>query len=232
MKGFKPLAACFMTVMAAMAALPLMNCSHKPKFEPAKNDLYGELQKKKQKLNEKGVVAEVAIGESKSLQTGIDKAELEARAKLARSLESKTSSLQKKFQEEVGREFSDHFSQTVKNLSDRMLRGTTLADTRFEQDAEGNYRVYGLMVLDADLYLKSVTADLDADKARRDRFRASRAYKELNDEIQAFQEWKKQEAAPIGATETATPAAGPAQRTAPAAQPAAQQTAQQPGEGS
>lgn len=219
MNRLKTLSACL------VAALPLMHCSQKPKFEATKNDLYGELQAKKRKLNEKGVVAEVAIAESRALQTGIDKAELEARARLARSLESKTSSLQKKFQEEVGREFSDHFSQTVKSISDRMLRGTSLADTRFEQDGEGNYRVYGLMVLDSDLYLKSLSGELDADKATRDRFRASRAYKELNDEIRAFQEWKQQEA---GAR--ALPGAVP-QADAPLPQNPSQ-TAQRPAAGS
>jgi hypothetical protein len=183
-------------LLACLAALPLLHCSHKPRFEPAKNDLYGELQKKKLKLNEKGVVAEVAIGESQNLQAGIDKAELEARARLSRALESKTSTLQKKFQEEVGKEFSDHFSQAVKSLSDRTLRGTTLRETLFEQNAEGAYRVYGLMVLDSDVYMKAVAAELEADKATRDRFRASKAYKELNAEIDAYREWKKQEAAP------------------------------------
>ena len=220
MNRLKTLSACL------VAALPLLHCSQKPKFETTKNDLYGELQNKKRKLNEKGVVAEVAIAESRNLQTGIDKAELEARAKLSRSLESKTSSLQKKFQEEVGREFSDHFSQTVKSISDRMLRGTSLTDTRFEQDGEGNYRVYGLMVLDSDLYLKSLSGELDADKAMRDRFRASRAYKELNDEIRAFQEWKQAEA---GAR--ALPNAVP--RAEPESLPEnPSQTAQQPAAGS
>jgi hypothetical protein len=216
MKGIKTLAACM------VAALPLLHCSHKPKFEAAKNDLYGELQKKKQKLNGKGVPAEVAIAESRNLQTGIDKVELEARAKLSRALESKTSSLQKKFQEEVGKEFSDHFSQTVKNLSDRMLRGSTLSETRFEQDGEGNYRVYGLMVLDSDAYLKALAGDLEADKAQRDRFRASRAYKELNEEIRAFQEWKKEEAA--------APAAAPAAESSQPGTPAP--VVQRPAEGS
>ncbi|MDB5103664.1 MAG: putative lipoprotein [Fibrobacteres bacterium] len=193
--GTGTLAACLM----ALAALSLIECSHKPKYEAAKNDLYGELQSKKKKLNGKGVAAEVAIGESKNLQTGIDKAELEARAKLSRSLESKTSSLQKKFQEEVGREFSEHFSQAVKSISDQTLRGTTLQETRFEQNAEGAYRVYGLMVLDSDLYMKALAGELDADKATRDRFRASRAYKELNEEIEAFREWKQRESAPESA---------------------------------
>jgi hypothetical protein len=179
-----------------LATLCLLNCSHKPKFQPVKNDIFGELQNKKKKLAEKGILAEVAIGESRNLQTGIDKTELEARAKLSRALESKTSSLQKKFQEEVGREFSDHFSQAAKTISDQMLRGSTLQETRFEQNAEGTYRVYGLMVLDSDLYMKAMAGEFEADKANRDRWRATKAYKDLNAEVAAFQEWKRQEAAP------------------------------------
>lgn len=186
--------------LGLMMALPLVNCSQKPKaFAPAKNDVLGELQEKKKKLGEKGVLAEVGIGESKNLQTAINKAELEARARLTRALETKTSSLQKKFQEDVGREFTDHFSQTVKSISDRILRGTTLAETPFEQNGEGVYRVYGLMILDAEMYAKGLAEQLEADQALRDRWRASRAYKELNDEVQAFQEWKRQEALPPSA---------------------------------
>ncbi len=189
-------------VVSLLSALPLLNCSHKPKFQPVKNDIFGELQTKKKKLGEKGILAEVAIGESRNLQAGIDKTELETRAKLSRALESKTSSLQKKFQEEVGREFSDHFSQAAKTISDQMLRGSTLQETRFEQNSEGTYRVYGLMVLDSDLYMKAMAGELEADKANRDRWRASKAYKELNDEVAAFQEWKRQEAAPPVSAQT------------------------------
>lgn len=186
-----------MKIAACLAlALPLLNCSHKPKFQPAKNDILGEEQSRKKKLNEKGTLAEIGIGESKNLQTAIDKAELDARARLTRSLETKTSSLQKKFREEVGGETSDHFSQAVKSVTDRVLRGTTLVETPFEQDGEGTYRVYGLMVLDASIYQKGLADQLEADQALRDRWRASKAYKELNDEVAAFQEWKRQEAAP------------------------------------
>jgi hypothetical protein len=192
MRPLKTLALCL------VGTLPFIHCSNKPKFEQVKNDIFGELQKKKIKLAEKGILAEVAIGESRNLQTGIDKTELEARAKISRALESKTSSLQKKFQEEVGREFSDHFSQTAKTISDEMLRGTSLQETRFEQNGEGLYRVYGLMILDSDLYMKSLAGELEADKANRDRWRASKAYKELNDEVTAYQAWKKQESAGPG----------------------------------
>lgn len=188
-----------MIAAGLMLALPIFNCSHKPKFEPAKNDLLAKMQGRKQKLNEKGVLAEVALGESRNLQTAIDKAELEARARLARSIESKTSSLQKKFQEEVGGEYADHFSQATKSVSDQMVRGSTLVETPFEQDGEGVYRVYGLMILDSDRFAKALTSQLDAHKAMQDRWRASRAYKDLNDEIAAFQEWKKQESAPATA---------------------------------
>lgn len=180
---------------ACLLALPLLHCAGKAKFEPAKVDLFAELQGKQRKLNEKGVAAEVAIGESRDLQTGIDKAELQARARLTRSLEAKTSSLQKKFREEVGRQESEHFSEAVKSVSDQVLRGASMRETRFEKNGEGMYRVYALMVLDSDLYMKALAGELEADKATRDRFRASKAYKELNEEVRAFEAWKAEETA-------------------------------------
>jgi hypothetical protein len=197
MKTLKTLAACF---AGLVMSLPFVHCAKKPKFEEARIDLLEKMQARKKKLNDKGVLAEVAIGESRNLQTAINKAELEARAKLTRSVEAKTSSLQKKFQEEVGNDYSDHFSQAVKSVSDQVLRGSTLSETPFEQNGEGVYRVFGLMVLDGDLYMKALAAQLEGDKALRDRWRASRAYKELNDEIAAFNEWKRDEAAPPAET--------------------------------
>jgi hypothetical protein len=181
---------------AAASALALVACSHKPKFESAKVDRYAELQAKQRKLGEKGVLAEVAIGESRDLQTGIDKAELAARAKLARSLESRVSSLARKFEEEAGSDLSSHFSLALKGVSDETLRGASLQDTRFEQDGEGKYRVYGLMVLDAAAFRKAMAAQIESDQALRDRWRASRAYKDLDAEIEAYREWKRQEEAP------------------------------------
>lgn len=65
MTPLKTIAACL------LATLPLFHCAGKPKFDPTQNDLYGELQSKKRKLNEMGVAAEVAIGESGNLQTGL-----------------------------------------------------------------------------------------------------------------------------------------------------------------
>ena len=195
-KLFKPFKAFTLITTGLLAALAVLNCSQKPKFPPVKNDVFGELQTKQKKLAEKGILAEVAIAESKNLQTGIDKVELEARAKLSRSVESKTSTLQKKFQEEVGRELSDHFSQVAKTISNEMLRGTTLQEIRFEQNGEGDYRVYGLIVMDSELFMKALAGELAADKASQDRFRASKAYKELNDEVAAYDEWKRKEAVP------------------------------------
>ena len=60
-------------ILLLAATLPLLHCSHKPKFEPVKNNVYEELQAKKRKLGEKGVLAEVAISDSRNLQTGINK---------------------------------------------------------------------------------------------------------------------------------------------------------------
>ncbi len=177
-----------------VASMTLFHCSSKPKFDPVKNDIYGDMQNRKKKLADKKIISEIGIGESLKFQIGIDKAELDARAKLSRSLETKVTTLQKKFQEEVGGDLADHFSETVKSISDQIIRGTSISETHFEQNSEGNYRVYSLIILDADLYAKALAEQLSAQKALQDRFRATVAYRELNDEAKAFQEWKQKEA--------------------------------------
>jgi len=178
-------------IISVTAGLLFFSCASKQKFEPVKNNYMKKLQAKKKKYNKKGIPAEIALGESLDLQTAINKAELEARARIARSVESKTSSLQKKFQDEAGDEFLDHFSQATKNITDRVLRGSTLMDSPFERNKEGVYRVYGLMVLDYDIYAKTLEDEIAANKAMKARWLASKAYKDLNEEVKEYNEWKK-----------------------------------------
>jgi len=184
-------------ILAGLFSLVFWNCSgNKPKFKAASNNHLEKLQKKKNKFNKKGILAEIAIGESTNLQVAINKAELEARAKLSRSVESKTSSLQKKFQEEVGNEFLDHFKQVAKTVTDRVMHGTSLVETPFEKNGDGVYRVYGLMVLDYELYAKALSGEISANNAMKTRWQASRAYQELEDEVKAYQQWKQEQNRP------------------------------------
>ena len=179
-------------LLVAALALVLSACggSDKPmgnNYEEA----YMNLMAKKKQLNAQGVLAEVATFGSRDLQTGINKVELETRAMLTRSLESKTSSLQKSFREEAGEEFLEHFTTATKTVSSRILTGTTLSEVPFFKEDNGKYRVVGLMIMDPKVFAEALAAEAEANEAMKVRFHASKAYKNLNDEVAAYENFKK-----------------------------------------
>lgn len=88
--------------MLAILGWSLTGCAAKIKGGLDDEDPYARLSAKKNRLMSDGILAEIAVAKSKDLQTGINKVELEARGKLTRAVEAKTSTLQKQFKEEVG----------------------------------------------------------------------------------------------------------------------------------
>ncbi len=170
----------------------LIGCAGSVKGDSGGDDPLAKLMATKNKLKNEGIIAEVATSSSRDLQTGINKVELEARGMLARSLESKTSSLQKSFKEEVGDEFLEHFTMATKNVSSRMLKGTTLRENPYKKTNEGKYEVFGLMVMDPKAFADAMAQEMAANEAMKTRWLASKAYKDLDKEIEAFDKFKNE----------------------------------------
>jgi hypothetical protein len=168
---------------------------NKPKLQGTTDskDPLGELMAKKQELMEKGILAEVATAESQDLQTAINKVELETRGMLTRALESKNASLQKRFNEEVGEEYLEHFTQVTKNVASRVLQGTTLLETPYHETKEDKYRAFGIMVMNPKVYADALAAEMAANEAMKTRWLASKAYKELEKEAAAFEKFKAEQ---------------------------------------
>lgn len=187
----------FTTVLISLAlSVLLVACgsSNTQKTDDKTGDYLVEMMQKKKELNAQGVLAEYATFTSKDLQTGINKVELETRAMLTRSLETKTSSLQKSFREEAGEEYMEHFTTATKSVSSRVLTGTSMNDIKFIKDEETKkYRVVGLMVMDPKIFAEALKAEAEANEAMKVRFHASKAYKSLNDEVAAYDDWKKKQ---------------------------------------
>jgi len=175
----------------------LAGCSGtKMKGTEKSDDPLGRMMVKKNKLAKTGVLSEVAIAESRDLQTGIDKVELETRGKLARSLESRTLSLQKQFKEEVGEDYVDHFSQATKNITSKIIKGSTLIETVYQEINEGEFRVFGIMAMDPKLFAEALSQEMAANEAMKNRWLASKAYEDLSAEAVAFEKWKKEQTYP------------------------------------
>ena len=166
-------------------------CSSSWKGSAGSDEPYGQFMKKKHKLSKKGILSAIGLAESQDLQTAIHKSELEARGELSRILESKNSSLQKSFRDEVGAEFSQHFQEVTKNVSSAFIAGSSIEEVRYKEDDDGRYKAFALIILDPEEYAKTLEAKMAAQKAMKTRFLASKAYKELTEEIEAYEEYKQ-----------------------------------------
>jgi hypothetical protein len=135
-----------------------------------------------------------ATAESRDLQLAIDKAQAAGRAQIAQQMESKFEGLAKRFQEETGlvaqAELLDQFNQTYKLVVSQELTGTHAKEQRV-LPSEGIYRAYVLMEMPIGEANKALLAKLATKDALNTLFRATQAYKELNEEIQKYEQSKK-----------------------------------------
>lgn len=134
---------------------------------------------------------------SRDLGLAIDKAVTNARAEIARQYEVKVTGLTKSFQEEIGSsedsEINQLFTQTVKTVVSTSLMGSRASKTQHVRDGN-NYRAYVLVEYPIGAANQAFMNALKANQNMYTRFRASEAFKEMDDEVQKYEEWKKQQA--------------------------------------
>jgi len=85
---------------------------------------------------------------SSEMQLALDKATMEARAEIARQVETKISELQKKFTEELGNkvdgDFKKQFSKATKAVVNTTLHGTRVKEQEFFKE-DKHWRAYVLV---------------------------------------------------------------------------------------
>jgi len=133
---------------------------------------------------------------SQDLQVAIDKATTGARAELGRILETKVNSLQKRFEEETGADstatFLQQFTQASKLVVSTNMNGSRLKDSKTVRDGS-MWRAYVLMELPMGAANAQLMDEIKKNKDLYTRFRASEVYKELDGEVQKYEEWKKEQ---------------------------------------
>lgn len=180
--------------VAMMIAL-VSGCTSVPKASSDK-DLFGVMQEKANQITAAGGMAAVGLGESSNLTLAIDKAKTKGRTEIAHMIETKIDSLKKDFQEEVGQgksaEYNELFSAASKHVAHQILVGTVPKDLKYETK-NGTTTAVALMVQDPKVVADAFAAQQKTQQAMYTRFRASQAFKELDDEVKKYEEFKKKD---------------------------------------
>ncbi|QHI69019.1 LPP20 family lipoprotein [Tichowtungia aerotolerans] len=154
--------------------------------------LFDDFQKQSAKIVESGGIAAVGIAESRSLEIALSKAKMNARRELAQMLETKIESLQKSFTEETGlaadAEILSQFSSTAKSITSQQIRGSAAKELKYEAGSE-TITACALMELNP----KIILDQFEKEEQLYTRFRASKAYEELDKEIKEYEAYKKEQ---------------------------------------
>lgn len=133
---------------------------------------------------------------SSRMQIAIDKAKSGARLAIAQQLEVKVKGLTKKFEEEIGSgdntELNEFFSQTMKSITSQSLNGSRISKKEIDSESSGQYRAYVLMELPLNDLKANIVKSVKKNKNLYERFRASKAFDEMNKEVKDFEKSQKE----------------------------------------
>jgi len=174
------------TLLALTVCIGFSGCRSKPKMDSDKS-MFDYMQKEVAKIFENGGMASVGLADSRNTQTAIAKAKLDARKNLAQAVQVKIENLEKAFIEEVGEargsEMNELFSSATKQITSQTLQGTVPKEQKYSVD-DGVTTAYVLMMLSPELIDESFKNNNA--KHLYERFRASKAFEELDKEIKEF----------------------------------------------
>lgn len=171
-------------------------CSSTPTVSSDK-DVFGPMQEKAAKIIANGGLAAVGIGESKAISIATDQAKTRARTEMAVTIKVKIDALKKDFSEQIGEgknaELNTLFSSAAKQLASVELTGTAATDVKYETTSDGLTKAYALVEQNPKIVAQALENAGADNKAMYTRFRSSQAYKELEDELKKYEEFKKQQ---------------------------------------
>lgn len=180
------------TLLALTVCIGFSGCKSTPKMDSDKS-MFDVMQEEVAKITDKGGMAALGLGESSSVQVAITKAKMDARKNLAQLVQVKIENLEKAFVEEIGEasgsEINELFSSATKQITSQTLQGTAPKMQKSDTN-EGVTTAYILMVLNPEI----IDASLKNNNTKHlyERFRASKAFAELDEEIKEFEESENQ----------------------------------------
>lgn len=179
--------------LALAVCIGFSGCKSAPKADSDKT-MFDYMQEEVGDITGKGGMASVGIGESRNRQLAVTKAKADARKNLAQLVQVKINNLEKAFIEEIGEaggsEINELFSSATKQVTSQSLQGTAPKMQKFEEN-NGIFTAYVLMTQNPDIVPEILKGNKSA-KHLYERFRASKAFDELDKEIKAFEEAERQ----------------------------------------
>ncbi len=136
---------------------------------------------------------------SQDMQLSLDKATTDARTEIGRQTDLRVQGLQKKFDEEVGvgtdAQLLQQFTQANKTVVSTSLTGSRVRSQRMCKDGD-IWRSYVLVEYPVGAASEALMQQLQKNEQMYTRFRATQTFKELDDEVQKYDLWKKQQVQP------------------------------------
>jgi len=133
---------------------------------------------------------------SSDMQLAVDKAMNAARTELGRMVETKISGLQKRFTEETGTannsQLLDMFTQASKNVVSTSLSGSKESKKKIVKDGN-NWRAYVLVEYSVGAASEALMQQIKTNEQMYTRFRASKAFEDLDKETKEYEEAKKKQ---------------------------------------
>jgi len=130
--------------------------------------------------------------QSKDMQLAVEKATTDGRAEIGRQVEVKLNGLQKKFDEEVGSSNTtllQMFTAATKTIVSTTLTGSKVIKKEVFKD-DGTYRAYVLVQYPVGAAAEALSQQLKSKEELYTRYRASQAFKDLDEEVKKYDEWK------------------------------------------
>lgn len=136
---------------------------------------------------------------SQDMQIAQDKATTDGRTEIGRQTDLKVQGLQKRFDEEVGLNadatLMSQFTQANKTVVSTSLSGSRVKTQELCKDGD-MWRAYVLVEYPVGAANEALMQQLKKNNELYTRFRASQAFKDLDSEVQKYEAWKKEQAAP------------------------------------
>lgn len=180
----------FLFIFVLSIGLMMISCSSTS--PPVFVDPFQELQDMANVVSEQGGVAAVGLGTSPNMNNAKDKAKIDAQGALAENFEAKTSRLRKSFIEEIGGddpEINETFLTVTKVTVKKTLVGATLKKTNYFKDKKtGKYNAGVLLVIDPRTINQSLLDEMKNHQKLYERFRSSKAFEELEKEMEDYDE--------------------------------------------